>query len=70
MDAGKLAGGDVLLQELNYVSPLFPYGAPDWYSAFSTEVSSDINAAAKGNLTVDQAIKKMADKMRSLSGAG
>jgi multiple sugar transport system substrate-binding protein len=70
VDDGKLLGGDVLLNELNYVSPLFPSGAPEWYSAFSTEVSSDINAAAKGNMTVDQAIKAMADKMRSLSGAG
>ena len=27
-EEGKLAGGDVLLEELNHVSPLFPNGAP------------------------------------------
>ena len=65
----KLAGGDVLVQEQAYVAPLFPNGAPEWYSKFSTEVSSLINAMAKGNMTVDQAIKQMADTMRSLSGS-
>jgi multiple sugar transport system substrate-binding protein len=68
-EEGKLAGGDVLVDELNYVSPLFPGGAPTWYSQFSTEASSLINSAAKGDITVDQAIKEMADTMRSLSGA-
>jgi multiple sugar transport system substrate-binding protein len=68
-EEGKLAGGDVLVEELNYVSPLFPGGAPTWYSQFSTEASSLINSAAKGDITVDQAIKEMADTMRSLSGA-
>ena len=31
-------------------------------------MTSDINAAAKGSLTVDQASKKMADTMRDLTG--
>ena len=53
----------------NYVSPLFPDGAPTWYSQFSTEASSLINSAAKGDITVDDAIKQMADTMRSLSGS-
>jgi multiple sugar transport system substrate-binding protein len=66
---GKLAGGDVLVEELKYVAPLFPGGAPTWYSQFSTEASSLINSAAKGDITVDDAIKQMADTMRSLSGS-
>jgi multiple sugar transport system substrate-binding protein len=51
------------------VAPLFPGGAPTWYSQFSTEASSLINSAAKGDITVDDAIKQMADTMRSLSGS-
>jgi multiple sugar transport system substrate-binding protein len=68
VDQKKVIGGQVLLDEQQYLAPLFPEGAPDWYSKFSTEVTSDINAAAKGSLTVDQAIKKMADTMRDLTG--
>jgi multiple sugar transport system substrate-binding protein len=68
VDQKKLIGGQVLLDEQQYLAPLFPEGAPDWYSKFSTEATSDINAAAKGSLTVDQAIKKMADTMRDLTG--
>ena len=68
VDENKLVGGKVLLDEQQYLKALFPAGAPEWYSKFSTEASSDINAAAKGSLTVDQAIKKMADTMRDLSG--
>ncbi len=58
----------MLLDQQQYLTALFPAGAPDWYSKFSTEASSDINSAAKGTLTVDEAIKKMADTMRDLSG--
>ena len=49
------------------MKPLFPGGAPDWYSKFSTEVSSRHQRGAKGTLTVEEAIKKMADTMRELS---
>ena len=69
VDEGKLAGGSVLLDEQSHVAALFPAGAPEWYSKFSTEASSLINAMAKGNITVDQAIKQMADTMRGLSGS-
>jgi multiple sugar transport system substrate-binding protein len=68
VDQKKVIGGQVLLDEQQYLAPLFPEGAPDWYGQFSTEVTADINAAAKGSLTVDEAIKKMADTMRDLTG--
>src|SRR5689334_19533893 len=35
--SGQLQGGDVLNQELSHVVPLFPQGAPIWYSQFSSD---------------------------------
>jgi multiple sugar transport system substrate-binding protein len=64
---GKLNGGDVLLKQQDYVKPLFPNGAPPWYGKFSTNVSSLINAAAKGDMSVDEAIHQMADTARQLT---
>jgi multiple sugar transport system substrate-binding protein len=64
---GKLNGGNVLLKQLDYVKPLFPNGAPAWYGKFSTNVSSLINAAAKGDMSVDEAIHQMADTARQLT---
>lgn len=65
---GELAGGNVLLEQLDHVGALFPHGAPEWYSKFSTEASSQINAMAKGNVGVDQAIAEMADTLRQFGG--
>jgi multiple sugar transport system substrate-binding protein len=57
---GKLAAGDVLLAQIPFIGPLFPLGTPPWYPQFSSAVSSAINAAAKGSLTVDQAVQRIA----------
>jgi multiple sugar transport system substrate-binding protein len=57
---GKLAAGDVLLAQIPTIGPLFPLGTPPWYPQFSSAVSSSINAAAKGSMTVDQAVQHIA----------
>jgi len=59
-DAGKLKEGDVLLQQAALVEPLFAQGTPGWYPAFSTAVSTNINQAAKGQISVAQAIAEIA----------
>ncbi len=57
---GKIPSGDVLLKQIPTVEPLFAQGTPEWYPQFSAGVSSAINEAAKGQLTVAQAIAQIA----------
>jgi multiple sugar transport system substrate-binding protein len=58
---GKLSSGDVLLQQIPTVEPLFANGTPGWYPQFSTAASAAINRAAKGQLSVEQAVKQIAE---------
>jgi len=59
-DAGKLISGDALVEESKYVEALFPQGTPTWYPEFSTAVNTNLNSAAKGDITVDQAVANIA----------
>jgi multiple sugar transport system substrate-binding protein len=59
---GKLAGGKVLAQELKLVKPLFPQGAPVWYSQFSSDAQGLVNAAVKGQMSVSDALSQLASK--------
>lgn len=64
-DAGELISGDVLVEESKYVEALFPQGTPTWYPEFSTVVNTAINSAAKGEITVDQAMASIADAVEA-----
>ena len=46
-----LAGGKVLGAEFKLVQPLFPQGAPKWYSQFSSAPQGLLNSAVKGDIT-------------------
>jgi multiple sugar transport system substrate-binding protein len=59
---GELQGGDVINQELPHVGPLFPAGAPIWYSQFSSDAQGLLNAAVKGDMSVSDALNQLADK--------
>ena len=59
---GQLAGGAVLAKELKLVKPLFPQGAPVWYSQFSSDAQGLINAAVKGQMSVKDALSQLAQK--------
>jgi multiple sugar transport system substrate-binding protein len=63
---GDLPGGPVINEQLAKLVPLFAGGAPAWYPKFSADAAAAINAAATGNLSVDRAIARMADKVDSL----
>jgi multiple sugar transport system substrate-binding protein len=60
--SGQLLGGDVLNQELKLVKPLFPQGAPIWYSKFSSDAQGLINAAVKGDISVGDALSQLEQK--------
>ena len=59
--AGKLLSGDALVAQSKTVEALFPQGTPAWYPQFSSGVNTAINSAAKGQLTVDEAMQAIAD---------
>lgn len=61
-DAGKLKDGDILLEQAAFAEPLFAQGTPGWYPEFSTAVASNLNLAAKGQITVQQAVNRIADQ--------
>lgn len=63
-DAGKLISGAALVEQAPTVEPLFPAGAPTWYPQFSLAVNTSINSAAKGEITVDEATKRIADAVK------
>jgi multiple sugar transport system substrate-binding protein len=62
-----LKDGGLVRQETAKLTALFPNGAPAWYSEFSTQAASEINAAAKGNVTVPAAISAIAATARKLA---
>ena len=43
------------------MEPLFPAGAPTWYNQFSLAVNTSINSVAKGQISIDEAMKRIAD---------
>jgi multiple sugar transport system substrate-binding protein len=65
---GKLSGGATIEQQLQHVQPLFPQGAPPWYTRFSTDAATLINAAAKGNMSVGDALNKLAADSAGMKG--
>jgi len=62
---GKLKSGDVILQQATLVDPLFKQGTPVWYPQFTSAVSGALNQAAKGQLTVAQAVAQIAEEAKS-----
>ncbi len=58
---GKLNSGDALVAQSKTVEALFPQGTPPWYPQFSSGVNTAINSAAKGQITIDQAVQKIAE---------
>ena len=64
-DAGKLKEGDVLLEQAKLSEPLFAQGTPGWYPQFSGAVASALNQAAKGQISVADAVKQIADEAKA-----
>ena len=62
----KIEGGDVISQEFDQIAPLFPQGAPKWYSQFSSEAQGLLNAAYKGDMTVQEALDQLAERATDL----
>lgn len=59
-DAGELIDGDVLLEQAAFAEPLIAQGTPGWYPEFSAAVASNLNLAAKEQITVAEAVEQIA----------
>lgn len=70
VDSGKLVGGDTINEQLQHVAALFPQGAPPWYGDFSAKAASLINAAARGDMSVQDALNQLADEATELQSGG
>jgi multiple sugar transport system substrate-binding protein len=65
---GNIIGGDALAGILkSNAKPVFPGGAPPWYPQFSNAVYTNLHSAATGSMTVDAAIKAIADTANRLA---
>jgi multiple sugar transport system substrate-binding protein len=58
----KLLDGDVIIAQAKLIKPIFPAGTPPWYSRFSVEAATLLNSALKGDMSVKDALNKLADK--------
>lgn len=67
--SGKLESGAVLQQELSHIVPLFPDGAPVWYSKFDTEAQQLINAAVEGHMSPRSALSQLASYTSSVDSS-
>jgi multiple sugar transport system substrate-binding protein len=67
--SGELDGGTVLTDELAHVVPLFGQGAPKWYGQFSSAAQGLLNAAVKGDLSVEAALTQLAARATELAGS-
>jgi multiple sugar transport system substrate-binding protein len=65
--SGDLVGGTELATLLKSSKPVFPDGAPVWYPQFSNAVYTNLHAAATGSMTVDAAIKAIAQEATTLA---
>jgi len=68
--SGALQGGAVLEKEIAHIEPLFPGGAPQWYSKFSSKAQGLLNAAAKGDVSVGDALQQLASYATELEQGG
>jgi len=65
--SGKVPGAAELQTLLeNHAKPIFPAGAPPWYSQFSNAVYTNIHEAAAGSESVSAAISAIASQVKSL----
>jgi multiple sugar transport system substrate-binding protein len=67
---GDLEGGQVVVEQFDQIKPLFPQGAPTWYSEFSSDAQGLINAALKGDMSIEDALNQLADQASELAQSG
>ena len=67
IDDGSIKGGEILIEQSNYIASPFPGGIPSWYSEMSNAIYNSVNQMVSGNLTPEQAYDAIAAKVAELS---
>jgi multiple sugar transport system substrate-binding protein len=57
--AGKLPGGDVMVEQAKAIVSPFPVGVPSWYSEYSTTFQNQVNAMVQGSANPEQVANQM-----------
>ncbi|MEI6100555.1 MAG: extracellular solute-binding protein [Eubacteriales bacterium] len=68
-EANKMPQGETVSKAMETIEPLFPQGAPSWYSSWETDVSTYMNQIAKGEMTMDKGLQAIADSAAKLKAA-
>lgn len=66
VEEGTIPGGNFIFEQSEYGMPLFPAGIPPWFEEWETEVANQVNQAARGTITVEQALANIANKAQEL----
>lgn len=67
---GKLPDATTVLQSSQNIQPIFPGGAPTWYSKFSSAVAATVQSVAIGNETASAGIAKLAQQTKQFAAQG
>ncbi len=61
--SGQIPFGDVLAEQLEYMSAVSPVGYPSWFAEFQEEAGSLVFEASRGKITVEKALTGLAKKV-------
>jgi multiple sugar transport system substrate-binding protein len=65
VDGGTIVQGDVLLDQVKYVSSFAPGGLPNWYPKFSLVVQDVVNKVASKTMTPEDGVDVIATAVDS-----
>lgn len=66
VNEGEFLGGENLLEQSQYGKGVFVTGIPVWFDAWETYTTTQINLAARGSITVDEAVRNIANQALQL----
>lgn len=65
-EQGLFEWGDFIGEQGSYSQPIYPAGIPSWDGAWQEEAGATINQAARGNITIMEALQNIANKALEL----
>lgn len=61
LNEGQIPGGNHLFEQAEYAMSIFPSGIPVWFEEWANECAAFLNQAARGSITVEEALNNMAN---------
>ena len=66
IESGDIVGGEVLIEQSEYIASPFPGGIPQWYSEMSNTIYNSVNQMVQGAMTPEQACENIEKKVAEL----